>query len=215
MKNKQLNFDQIYSDLKEKRFENLPGIEAQLKMAPLIREDDIRKMGAGKTPTHSAVMVLLYPAKNGFASLVLIKRTDFGGAHSGQISFPGGKFDATDQSLLNTALRETHEEVGIRIKEGEVIGKLTDLYIPPSNFLVSPFLAATSITPKFLPDTKEVASLIEVDVRELFKPENRRVEKIRLQEGFIIETPCFLINGHIVWGATAMIINEFLEFFSN
>ncbi len=210
-----VNFGKFYSCLKGLSFDNLPGVEAQWKMAPSIRESDMRKMGAGRSPNLSAVMLFFYPSPNLKASLILIKRTESGGAHSGQISFPGGRFENTDLSLEETALRETHEEIGVSANVMEMAGKLTDLYIPPSNFIVSPFVSISQKKPVFRPHPKEVAKLVEVELEELINPDNRRMEKIRLQEGFMLETPCFFINGHIVWGATAMILNEFLEYFNN
>jgi len=207
-----ISFSHLSSRLKELSFDNLPGVEAQIKMAPAIRETDIRLMGAGKNPIPSAVMLLFYPDTNGLTSLVLIKRTDYGGAHSGQVSFPGGRYDATDESLAKTALRETHEEIGVAQSQVEIVGKLTDLYIPPTNFTVSPFLALSARTPVFSPNCREVASLIEVRVSELFNPSNIGMEIIRLHNGMMLETPCYFLNGHVVWGATAMIISELAEY---
>jgi 8-oxo-dGTP pyrophosphatase MutT (NUDIX family) len=211
------NFSQNHfiSNLRKLRFNDLPGIESHLKMAPSIRETDIRMMGAGKNPIPSSVMLLFYPSSNRVASIVFIRRTNYGGAHSGQVSFPGGRRDIADQSLARTALRETYEEIGVEESKIKIIGQLTNLYIPPSNFLVSPFVATTEIIPIFSPDPKEVASLIEVDVKELFDPSNTGFDIIRLQEGIMLETPCFFLNGNVVWGATAMILNEFLEYYHN
>ncbi len=208
------NFALFSKQLKELSFDNLPGVEAQLKMAPSIRESHIRGMGAGKSPIPSAVMLLIYPSSRGQAFMVLIKRTNNGGAHAGQISFPGGRYDAADLNLQETALRETKEEIGALANELEVIGKLTDLYIPPSNFMVSPYVSIAAKKPNFFPDPKEVSGLIEVNLIELVNPKHRGFEKIRLQEGLTIETPCFYLKKHIVWGATAMILNEFAEYCS-
>jgi 8-oxo-dGTP pyrophosphatase MutT (NUDIX family) len=206
-----LSYNHFITNFRKLRFDNLPGIESHLKMAPSIRETDIRLMGVGKNPILSAVMILIYPNLNGLASLVLIRRTKYGGTHSGQVSFPGGRYDTTDQSLTKTALRETYEEIGVEENQIDIIGRLTDLYIPPSNFMVSPFMATTKTTPTFLPDPKEVASLIEVEVNDLFDPTKRGTDRISLQEGTVLETPCFFLNGNVVWGATAMILNEFLD----
>lgn len=183
----------------------LPGIEAQLEMAPYSRRTRIKQQQIDDNPRHSGIMSLFYK-KNGELHILLIVRTSYEGVHSGQIGFPGGKFESTDTSFEHTALRETEEEVGIT--DITVLGKLTDVYIPPSRFLVYPFVGFKEGEIKPVMEVKEVHDIIELPVKFLLSEEIKTVEKVRLSHGMVIETPCFKYEGHIIWGATAMMLQE-------
>lgn len=189
----------------------LPGKKAQLLAAPLNR---IREMPPEsvylKVAKQAAVLLYCYP-KGGQMHLSLIKRTEYEGVHSGQISFPGGKKEKSDRSLQHTAVRECNEELGTHINEKKQLISLTPLYIPPSNFLVTPFLAYESFYPKFSPDLREVAIHIEIP---LFKILELEIEQHRLETslGKEIQVPCFTYQNHFIWGATAMILSEFKVF---
>lgn len=193
-------------------FDRLPGLESQLKMAPINRKQEIMSLGQGKNAVKSAVLFLFYPDEKGRTTTVFIKRPEYNGAHSGQISFPGGRYETTDQNLKTTALRETQEEIGVPVSDIEVAGKLSDLFIPPSNYIVSPYLGITPVRPAFVPDPAEVAQLLEFRLTDFFNPENRHTKLITLIGGYTLETPCYIINGHTIWGATAMMVSEFVEF---
>lgn len=131
----------------------LPGFEGQRKMAPAFRASyDLRKL---KNYRQGAVMILLFPA-DGKTQIVFIERSDDGHVHSGQIAFPGGKKDESDISLKETALRETFEETGVGHEQISVLGELTPLYIPPSNFLVTPFVSICNHIPAFEKNDFEV-----------------------------------------------------------
>jgi 8-oxo-dGTP pyrophosphatase MutT (NUDIX family) len=134
--------------------------------------------------------------------------------HSGQISFPGGKLEDSDPSPAFAALRETEEEIGVEMNKVNLLGKLTDLYIPVSNFLVYPFVGFMEEEPVFRRQESEVASIVESPLDHLLTPETRGVTHLSIQNGLTIpDVPYFDVDGHVVWGATAMMLNEFLELF--
>jgi 8-oxo-dGTP pyrophosphatase MutT (NUDIX family) len=182
----------------------LPGDEAQQLMAPAYRGSF---QHTGK-PLKAGVMILLYPFQND-VNLVFIKRNEYEGHHSGQVSFPGGAFEPDDRSLLETALRETREELGID-EEIQILGTLTPLHIPVSNFMVYPAVGWTISRPEFKPDPTEVKYLIESPVGTLLDPSNRDLETIT-RHGKEIVTPYYKIGKEKIWGATAMILSEFLQ----
>lgn len=158
----------------------------------------------------SAVLGLLFP-KNDTLNLVLIKRTEDGRAHSGQISFPGGRKEPEDTSLKMTALRETFEEIGVASTDIEVLGQLSNLYIPVSNSNVHPFIGFTPHKPEYILSNEEVQYTMEVPVQELFLPDKKIVTQIRPSSHpeLTIEAPGYQWdNDHLIWGATAMIISE-------
>lgn len=188
----------------------LPGWEAHRQMFPPTRQMYEQDMSPQANYRESSVLVLLYPpAAAEDLHLVLIKRAEYNGVHSGQISFPGGGREG-DESLQTTALREADEEVGIVPAELSMLGALSPLYIPPSNFLVYPFVAYQPYRPAFRPDHREVAAVIEAPLALLRDPATRRHTKATYPALGEIEIPYFNVYGHQVWGATAMILSEFL-----
>lgn len=206
-----MDFLNLIEEIERIDFRNLPGLEAQIRMAPVNRRDDIRRMGAGQRVVQSGVLILLYPFPTGDTGVALIQRPKYNGVHSGQISFPGGRYEKDDQDLKVTALRETKEEVGVDPARIEVVGKLTDLYIPPSNHRVSPYVGIMRQTPAFIPDPVEVDTVLELPLSKFLNKENIQNMPITLADGQRLHTPCFLIDGLIIWGATAMMMAEFLE----
>ncbi|MEY3499665.1 MAG: hypothetical protein RL308_1334 [Bacteroidota bacterium] len=191
--------------------EKLLAQEAHLKMAPLERilavdEEDYFY----KNPRKAAVMMLIYP-KDNKAHLVLIVRNSYPGVHSSQIAFPGGKVEIEDKSLAHTALRETHEEIGIHPEKIKVIKTFTEIYIPPSNFLVAPFLGISHSELTFTEQIEEVAGIIEVPLLDFLNEKNIVTKKMDTSYGTDIDVPTFKINEHYVWGATAMMMSELKE----
>lgn len=154
----------------------------------------------------SAVLVLIFPI-SGVLSLVLMKRTEYPGVHSGQISFPGGRREGNEE-LLDTALRETHEELGISRQQLELLGQLTPIYVPPSNFEIHPFVAYVDTHPTWIPERREVAAVIEMPIEYLFDAELKKTE-IRTVRDVTFEAPFYDIKGYKVWGATAIMLSEF------
>lgn len=205
-----INLKTFISELTEALKLGLPGENAQFKMEPLTRAKEIHRIRPEIKPKESSVLILFYE-KNSELFTVFMKRTSYNGVHSGQISFPGGKFENFDHSLIATAFREANEEVGINEEEIKHIGELSYLYIPPSNFNVLPVLAYTHKRPNFVIDSKEVERLIEVPISLLINPEIIQNKEIKTRFNKRIKVPCYFIDNEIIWGATAMIISELNE----
>ena len=198
--------------LKQKFQQPLPGLPSQLKMAPPNRATELRQQkDKNVTPRHSAVLMLLFE-EEGALKTVFIKRSEYNGLHSGQISFPGGKFEAYDSCFEQTALRETREEIGVCEDHIELIGQLTELYIPPSNFLVKVFVGYCQQKPMYTIEKREVERVIEVALNELYNPKSTQlVEHISSSSGLKMEVPAYVVNNVVIWGATAMMVSELLE----
>jgi 8-oxo-dGTP pyrophosphatase MutT (NUDIX family) len=198
------------NQLQEALQKPLPGRNAQFRMAHLARRGYAE---APPTARKAAVLALFFP-KNTHWHLALIQRTNANpnDRHSGQISFPGGRFDPLlDESLLHTALRETEEEIGVPHHLIQPLGKLTELYIPVSNFHVFPFVGFLSNTPDFRIQPDEVQSIIETPFTHFLHPDNRSVADVKVGGVLTLNNvPCFVLDQHIVWGATAMIMSELL-----
>lgn len=192
--------DLLEQDLKS----GLPGQKAQYRMAPELRLEDHHG-----DYRHAAVMILLY-LRDGAWHTVLMKRPEYPGVHSNQVSLPGGKFEAGDASLVDTALREMREETGIDDKRVRVLGKLSRLHIPVSGIEVWPVVGCIPEEPDFQPDPAEVAYLIEAKLEDLLNPKNTR-NKFRAFMCKMVRVPYFNVGEEHVWGATAMILSEFLE----
>ena len=186
----------------------LPAEEAHFKMAPLERIESLKNLKIEtKNPKTAAVMILFYP-KNGMTHLVLIVRNSYQGVHSAQIAFPGGKYEPRDQIFENTALRETHEEIGISPDNIEIMKAFTRLYIQPSNFMVYPFLGICKEEIIFAPDSSEVADIIELPLSVFLADEILVSVNLTTSYAENISVPAFKIEEHIVWGATAMMLSE-------
>lgn len=189
----------------------LPASEAHNKMAPFERIEFLKNLTLdSKNPKIAAVMMLFYP-KDGKTHLVLIVRNSYKGVHSAQIAFPGGKYETTDENFEKTALRETQEEIGIHSENIEVIKAFTQLYIPPSNFIVYPFLGICTREITFIRDVKEVAAIIELPLTVFLSDEIIISANITTSYADNTSIPAFKIQEHIVWGATAMMLNELKE----
>ncbi|CAM1354470.1 NUDIX hydrolase [Tenacibaculum insulae] len=206
----------IFSDFKNQieilQQKPLGGLNAQFKLAPKLRMQFSQELINSKNPRKAAVLALFYPDKNNNTRFLLTKRANYNGKHSDQISFPGGKIDKEDANFKTTALRETFEEVGVPSSEIKIIRQLSDSYIPPSNFLVAPFIGFSQEKPIFKPNY-EVASIIEVLVSDLLNDAN--LTSINMETSYMknIDVPCFKLNDYIVWGATAMMLSEIKDLF--
>ncbi|PKP07570.1 MAG: coenzyme A pyrophosphatase [Bacteroidetes bacterium HGW-Bacteroidetes-5] len=199
----------------------LPGKEAHLKMAPSPRVITlVQELAPPAQARESAVLVLLTPPKLAGREqlldweLLLIRRNTYDGVHSGQIAFPGGKRDSEDPDLIATACREAFEELGITRDSFTIIGELSKLYVPPSNFTIYPVLAISTEPICYKPDPREVAEYLTVPLNR-FNPAYSK--KCRVQAGSYewVEAPGFVIGEHTVWGATAMIISELWQSFAS
>lgn len=198
---------ELIEHLTQKIAEGLPGPEAQLRMAPVHRRSQM------EVPEHvllGGVMVLLLPGEKEWDTL-LIRRTEDGRTHGGQISFPGGKHETSDKTIQYTALRECEEEVGIVRDKIQVIGSMTPLYIPPSNFLVTPTLGYLDHRPLLRPSEREVQEIIQLPLSVIFHPVKKTTRTISRtgKEAPGFETPVYELDEDLViWGATAMILSE-------
>jgi 8-oxo-dGTP pyrophosphatase MutT (NUDIX family) len=197
----------LLNNLKIELQNPLPGVDAQYVMAPASRPRiDLSSLEIGQYK-QSAILILFCIDDKNNLFIPLIERVPYIGAHSAQISFPGGKYEDGDIDLKTTAIRECFEEIGLR-DEIEIMGKLTPLYIPVSGFLVEPYIGFCKIVdPPMLPHEREVKNILQLPLNNLLD------EKLIVQgtvevEGTKIKTPYFLVEGHKVWGATAMILSE-------
>jgi 8-oxo-dGTP pyrophosphatase MutT (NUDIX family) len=205
-----MEVDFIRAQLQRAFQNNLPGREAQLRMAP--QPIDPRRMTEKVPEDHRKCgVLLLFYQDNSNLFIPLIKRPQYPGAHSGQVALPGGKVEPNDSNVIVTALREAEEEIGIDASKVEVMGRLTDVYIPVSNFLVSPVVGFLDFKPTFVPEQREVAKIISTTLVHLVQPEIVKQTPISLGSGNYIETPYFDIEGEKVWGATAMILSELIQ----
>ena len=162
----------------------------------------------GPSMIPAAVMLLLYP-KGGDYCVLLNKRTQLVEHHKGEISFPGGRMDDEDESLLDTALRETHEEMGIEPGDVRVLGRVDDMPTN-SNYLMSTFVGTIPYPYDFAPSEFEVAEILEAPISELTDPRSFRFE-VRTIQGQPLECPEFNYQGHRIWGATGRVLNNFLR----
>lgn len=188
----------------------LPGESAHLNMAPKAALKIKESFRHDTEPRESAVLILLYLDGDTIKFPLIIRQT-YAGVHSGQVSLPGGKLEDSDGDLSITALRETYEEIGVPTHDINLLGRLTTYYVPPSNFNINPYVGYVSSTPDFVIDTYEVNKLINVELVDLFDPKLKKRKMIKTQAGFKIDTPYFDVQGNVVWGATAMILSEFME----
>lgn len=190
----------------------LGGRVSQFKMAPAVRPFfDVNKIEESK-PKSSAVLALFYPNEHSKTCFVLTKRAQYIGVHSDQISFPGGKVNKEDSNLEETALRETYEE--INIKNVIILRQLTTTYIPPSNFYVTPFLGYINQYHQFTPN-HEVNEVLEIDLDDFLNDSSLAIKNLSTTYMQNIDVPCFKLNNHIVWGATAMMLSEIKDLFKS
>lgn len=202
-----MNFKKFTNHIEELKKIELGGLEAQFKLAPKLRLKYDKQKIQAKNPKKAAVLALFYPNKKNETSILLTQRASYKGTHSAQISFPGGKVEKTDKNLQETALREAFEEVGIQKEDVTVIREMTDVYIPPSNFLATPFIAYANAEPKYLIN-HEVDSIIEITVNDLLSESS--ITSITMNTSYMdnIDVPAFSINSKIIWGATGMMLSE-------
>ena len=190
----------------------MPGEASHHKMAPIERLEELTKQSLKKNKAkRAAVMALFYPNRDGETHLALILRKTYKGVHSAQVGFPGGKQEPSDISAEHTALRETQEEIGVLQQDITVLKKLTQIYIPPSNFFVAPFIGVCETTPQFILQESEVEALIEVKISDFLDDSIYCTRRLSTSYATDTEVPAYILNTHVVWGATAMMLSEVRE----
>ena len=204
-----MNWETLTRHVEERLLAPLPGPEAQYRMA------HVHRQAARQVPTdarNAGVMLLLYPGEEE-AHTVLIRRQNLRAEdrHKGQIGLPGGKEEPADPSLAHSAIRETEEEVGVPREQIRLVRALTPLYIPVSNYLVHPYVGLAVERPTFVAQPEEVAEILEVPLAHLTDPAIRRQKDLRIDPHITLKrVPYFAVANEVVWGATAMILSEFL-----
>ena len=198
----------LFTAIKEELLSDLPGLEFHNKLAP-----KHTKLLSGEIDKNNAAVCIVILSCHEKQKIIFIKRTIYDGHHSGQISFPGGKEEKSDNSLYETARRECFEEIGIKLSQQHYLGKLSPLFIPVSGFMVYPFVFYYPCIEEkeFIIDTQEVEYPVFFNLNELLIPDLLKTTKIKLEKSRIISAPYYDIKNEIVWGATAMILSEFIE----
>jgi 8-oxo-dGTP pyrophosphatase MutT (NUDIX family) len=209
-----MDFEQAINLVKNGLKKPLPGQLAQKTMSPLPIDPRRFNFNFSESPRKGAVLILIYPEADQ-AFFPLIKRPTYAGVHSGQIAFPGGKMEPEDENISYTAIREAWEEVGVLPEDVKLLGQISDLFVPASNFLVSPIIAYSERKPDFIPEIKEVDRIIETPLKQLFELEKRKQKILEIGGQFKLDTPYFDISNEVVWGATAMILGEFIQVLEN
>jgi 8-oxo-dGTP pyrophosphatase MutT (NUDIX family) len=209
-----MDFDQAIIFLKNGLKKRLPGQLAQKTMSPLPIDPRRFNFNFSESPRRGAVLILIYPDADQ-AFFPLIKRPIYSGVHSGQIAFPGGKMEPEDKDISHTAVREAWEEVGVLPEDVKLLGQISDLFVPASNFLVSPVIGYSERKPEFIPEIKEVDRIIETPIKQLLALDTRKQKILEMGGLFKLDTPYFDISNEVVWGATAMILEEFIQVLEN
>ena len=203
-------FNAFLNEIKKVLTEPLPGTRSQGKMAPPHRSVELRIPKPGAQVRDSAVLILLWPDGNQ-VSTVFILRPEYDGVHSNQIAFPGGKYEINDVDFIATALREAQEEVGINPETVSILGQLSPLFIPPSQFMVYPIVGYTTVDPVFIPDPIEIKEVIPCHLLDFLQKDAFTIEDLKVGERILHNIPCYKIGKRLIWGATAMIFNELLD----
>jgi len=199
-------FEQRISKIKDLP---LPGESSHHKMVPEFRIKELLELKDANTPPRkAAVMALFYPNQKEETHILFILRKTYKGVHSNQVAFPGGKAEKEDDNLMVTALRETHEEVGVHPDDIHVVKELSEIFIPPSNFEVQPFLGLYKKPKPFVIQESEVAALLEVSLVNFLSEASITTKNITTSYATNVDVPAFKLNGYIVWGATAMMLSE-------
>ena len=202
------NNEYFFEKLEKRLRQPLPGLNAQKQMSAYPRGMTGIKFKSNGEPKESSVLIVLFES-NDEILFPLIQRPMYTGVHSGQIGLPGGKVEEHDIDRIGTALRETEEEIGVKAGDIKVLGKLTELYVQASDYNVMPVVGYLPYRPEYIPDPEEVSRVIEGRMDDLISDNNKKVKELLIQNKYKIVAPYFDIKNEIVWGATAMILNEF------
>ena len=208
---KKQNFSSSIEKIQENLKKELPAEKAHQIMEALFAKYQTLK--PTEETRKSAVLMLLYPIDDEIY-FPLILRNSYDGFHSNEVGFPGERFEETDENLIQTALREAEEEIGVNPDEVKILGTLTEIYIGPSDFSVLPVVGYIPHRPNFNPDSREVQQIFELKMDSFLDPNIIGCSEISIP-GDLVTTPYYKVNGHKVWGATAKIILELLFVLNN
>ena len=192
----------------------LPGEKAHIPMSPNGRGKSSEALKQAINHRRSAVALIIYENKHELRG-VLTGRSPYRGMHSGEICLPGGKMEESDKDLKHTAMRETVEEIGLKYEGFDLLGELTPVFIPVSNFSIQPYVFYYTQAPIFIPNVREVAEIFSFPIQQLFEKDIIKKTRIELSGNRVLDDiPYFDINNKVVWGATALILHEFKKIFS-
>ncbi|MHB9142869.1 MAG: NUDIX hydrolase [Paludibacter sp.] len=199
-------------ELKQKFQLPLPGVSSHLKMASLNRAQElIDKKDQVLNAKKSAVLILFFQDED-ILKMIVIRRSNYVGIHAGQIAFPGGRYEEEDINVETTALREIQEEIGIPKDKIEILGRLTDIYVPPSNFLISVFAGYLNEKPTYKIEEREVAEVIEIPLADFFRPDIIKQKDFYVAKVKVVtNAPYYDTSNASIWGASAMVISELLD----
>ena len=197
----------LLQKLGERLQQQLPGTSAHEVMRAIPVGSLRPKFEHAASPKPGSVLILIYPDEQDIR-FPLIKRPDYSGLHSGQVSLPGGKAEH-GENAAETALREAQEEIGVDISKIQVVGKLSEFFVIPSNFMITPVVALAHEKPVMIPDTREVAKILTASVFDLLDEQAIKSKEIIAAGRYALQAPHFEVEGEVVWGATAMMLNEF------
>ncbi len=198
-----MKLQEVESALRIRLAGTLPGLEAQIRFAPFPGRAGTAQTGA----RTAAALLLLYPGEDGVAVPLTVRASTLA-RHAGQISLPGGAAEP-DETLAQAALREASEEIGIDPADVRVLGELTPVHVLVSGFTLHPVVGVTDARPAFQAAPDEVDQIVEVRLEDL-RDASRIRTGTRVREGLAVEYPYFDLYGHQVWGATAMVLGEFI-----
>ena len=200
------------AELQLKLSNSLPGSVSHMKMASQHRVNHFNNDTVDIPNTKKSAVLILFFHDDGILKMIVIRRSQYVGIHSGQIAFPGGRFEEEDKDVRTTALREIHEEIGIPEEKIEIIGRLSDIYVPPSNFLISVFVGYLSERPIYKIQEREVDEIIEIPFDDFYKPDVIKEKDFYVNSIKAVSmAPYFDVTNAEIWGASAMVISELLD----
>ncbi|WP_425392198.1 NUDIX hydrolase [Ekhidna sp.] len=205
-----MNFDELTRFLEKRVQKSMPGDAAHQKMKPKLPNGAPIKMTHATPPRKGGVLILLYEDE-GVVRFPLIERPSYEGIHSGQMALPGGRYEEEDMDQYQTALRESEEEIGVDQKEVKIIGSLSEFFVSASNYMVLPVIGKIERKPAFVPEPREVADIVMPPVTHLIDSGRLKEKEMTVRNDFKMVCPYFDLEDRVVWGATAMMLAEFVE----